>query len=343
MAGAIPLVRSTGMGPLPSLLEARAGERALTRILQTEGLPLALRDPVDVPVPVHAMMSLFDGGARLLGDRTLGLQVGRDMTHAGYGQWSGYAMIGADLKSAILRLNTTSWAHQIFAYSLTLTLEQGIWVWRASARDLRPDRMQHSDHLLLPMIDFCRDYLGATWVPSRVEVDYERDPDAHLLEQALNVPVRYSQPGVAVILDAEEIARGHPNPSVNALTVPTLREICADVVADGTPEPIRSIAGVVALRLLDGQTDIDGAAYLAGTGVQALQRMLRRQGYTYRDILANCRQKRAEALLCETNVPVSEIAIALGYEEHGNFTRAFSKWSGISPSEFRLRHATPKP
>ena len=91
----------------------------------------------------------------------------------------------------------------------------------------------------------------------------------------------------------------------------------------------------MAYRLLEGETDIDGAAALCGIGVQSLQRRLRRAGLSYREVLARARRRRAEVLLRDTAMPIAEIAYALGYEDHANFTHAFKRWTGRAPSAFR--------
>jgi AraC-like DNA-binding protein len=40
-------------------------------------------------------------------------------------------------------------------------------------------------------------------------------------------------------------------------------------------------------------------------------------------------------MLRETKLSVTEIAFALGYFDHANFTRAFNRWVGCTPSEYR--------
>lgn len=104
----------------------------------------------------------------------------------------------------------------------------------------------------------------------------------------------------------------------------------------GSPDRRRALSAVVALRLLDGRSDIEGAAQAIGLSVQGLQRRLRQKGYTYREILELARRVRATSLLLETQLPIVEIALSLGYEDHANFTRAFVRWEGCSPSEFRF-------
>ena len=119
------------------------------------------------------------------------------------------------------------------------------------------------------------------------------------------------------------------------MRIVTLRDVLADVILADAPEPARALSAVVALRLLDGRSDIEGAAYLVGLGVQGLQRRLRQKGYSYREIVDEARRARAIRLLLETRMTVLAIALSLGYETHASFTRAFVRWMGCTPSEYR--------
>ena len=49
------------------------------------------------------------------------------------------------------------------------------------------------------------------------------------------------------------------------------------------------------------------------------------------------RLERARDLLGSTGMNLSQIADALGYADAANFTRAFKRWTGLSPSHFRAR------
>ncbi|MBL4557840.1 MAG: helix-turn-helix domain-containing protein [Rhodobacteraceae bacterium] len=63
-------------------------------------------------------------------------------------------------------------------------------------------------------------------------------------------------------------------------------------------------------------------------------------GSQLREVLARARRRRAEALLRETTMPIAEIAYALGYEDHANFTHAFKRWTGRAPSAFARVNGT---
>ena len=69
--------------------------------------------------------------------------------------------------------------------------------------------------------------------------------------------------------------------------------------------------------------------------VSTLKRRLAGEGMTFRGIREASLKERATLLLLERSVSVSEIATDLGYGDVANFSHAFKRWTGKSPSEFR--------
>jgi AraC-like DNA-binding protein len=57
-------------------------------------------------------------------------------------------------------------------------------------------------------------------------------------------------------------------------------------------------------------------------------------------VLDECRMRQAEfEFRTRPDLSIAEIALRLGYAEHSNFTRAFLRWSGVSPQQYRAKAA----
>ena len=68
---------------------------------------------------------------------------------------------------------------------------------------------------------------------------------------------------------------------------------------------------------------------------RTLQRHLQRKDTTYTTLLNEIRQDLAEQYLTEQDISLTEIAFLLGFSESSAFSRAFKRWVGVSPSEYR--------
>lgn len=68
-----------------------------------------------------------------------------------------------------------------------------------------------------------------------------------------------------------------------------------------------------------------------------LRRRLLEEGASYQDIKDQLRRDIAIDYLCHTSSSVTDIACALGFSEASAFHRAFKKWTGANPGEYRQR------
>ena len=66
-----------------------------------------------------------------------------------------------------------------------------------------------------------------------------------------------------------------------------------------------------------------------------LQRQLVAEGTSYRQILEETRRSLAEKYLRSDDYTQSEVAFMLGFTDQSNFARAFRRWTGMTPGEFR--------
>jgi AraC-like DNA-binding protein len=74
-------------------------------------------------------------------------------------------------------------------------------------------------------------------------------------------------------------------------------------------------------------------------GEATLRRRLAQEGATYQGIKDDLRRDLAIARLADTRETIAEIADALGFAEPSAFRRAFRKWTGVRPADYRRRPA----
>ena len=70
---------------------------------------------------------------------------------------------------------------------------------------------------------------------------------------------------------------------------------------------------------------------------RTLKRQLAQQGTTYSDILEELRRQKATQLLGQRELSIDHIAERLNYSDVANFTRAFKRWTGQTPGQFRKK------
>jgi len=70
--------------------------------------------------------------------------------------------------------------------------------------------------------------------------------------------------------------------------------------------------------------------------VRTLQRRLAQAGTSHHRLVAQARFATAAAVLERTDAQILKLALDLGYSDPGNFTRAFRRWAGCAPRQYRL-------
>ena len=88
-----------------------------------------------------------------------------------------------------------------------------------------------------------------------------------------------------------------------------------------------------------GHPTIGRTAQRLGIPVRTLQRRLHNAGLSYSELVDEVRCDAACRLLSSPCARVADIARALGFSDPSNFSRAFVRWTGISPREYRHRQA----
>jgi len=107
-----------------------------------------------------------------------------------------------------------------------------------------------------------------------------------------------------------------------------------DRSADDFNQRVRHVVGVL---LAGGPVDVRRVAGLVRTSARTLQRRLHQSGLTYAQVVAQARLETARKMLGDPGRKVGDVARTLGYSDAAHFTRAFQRWTGLTPTDFRRR------
>ena len=97
---------------------------------------------------------------------------------------------------------------------------------------------------------------------------------------------------------------------------------------------------IVTTLLPDGYPDIHSVAELVRLSPRTLQRRLCDEGLTFARVVAQVRFDIAQRMLDDPARKVIDVALDLGYSDPAHFTRAFARWTGLAPREFRRLRST---
>jgi AraC-like DNA-binding protein len=143
----------------------------------------------------------------------------------------------------------------------------------------------------------------------------------------LQAPVEFDKAATAMFFDAEWLGRE------------TLRHAgtaSADVLQQTRdPDFAARVRALLASRDLAERPSAPDVASALGLHPRTLNRLLGKTGTGFNRMLADARFETAQRLLRDPAIPVISIAWSLGYADASAFSRAFRRWSGMTPSNWR--------
>jgi AraC-like DNA-binding protein len=192
---------------------------------------------------------------------------------------------------------------------------------------------QISDGSLAVALNALRALCGSEWKPTEVLLPRAAPADQEPYRRHFQAPVRFNQESASIVFPAQDLnlhVTG-ADPMVRALLEERIQQLKG---AQGS-EFSDDIRRLLRTRLTSNHCSADDIAQLLAMHRRTLSRRLKDGGMGYRAIANEVRFEIARQLLTDTQVPLAQIAAALGYSEASAFTRAFRRWSGQTPTTWR--------
>jgi len=307
-------------------------------ILEAAGIDLAtLADPSG-RVREEQMRLFWAEAIAQSGDRALGLHAAGSIPRGSYGILD--YLVGY---SATIGEGLTRWAH----YVPTINT----WLATTTEVDAATGRLQLfgvADRVPRPSAEFVAGLVVGlghrTWqldfAPQLVRFEFpEPQPPEQQREHSrtLGCAVEFDAPVTEIVLSREtwDMAVRASDPGLVALL-----EKQANSLIDALP-PATGFVGLVRsaveAALAGGDHRLEAVAAHLAMSPRTLQRRLAGEGTTFNHVVDEVRQESAKLRLTDHGLSVAEVGYLVGFEEQSSFTRAFKRWTGVSPREYRRR------
>jgi AraC-like DNA-binding protein len=188
---------------------------------------------------------------------------------------------------------------------------------------------------LTTIVQIARRMLGGNFAPLKV---YFTAPlpkhDITYLEQYFSCPIEFSAAFNGILFDAESARRKLlcGNPLITQAHEKMLDEFMSRIDVDDLTHVIKN--KIYDLLTLGAPTQTTIASQL-GMSLRNLQRRLHEQGTSYKEILEQTRKNLSLNYILQPHLTLGEIGYLVGFSSVGNFNRAFKRWSGLAPGQYR--------
>jgi AraC-like DNA-binding protein len=131
-----------------------------------------------------------------------------------------------------------------------------------------------------------------------------------------------------------------PLPTANASLHGVLRAHAERLLAELAPGDslVQQVCADILATLREGDATAESTAARLGTTRRTLSRRLAQRGTSYSELIKEARYRTALHYLRNSSHSVEDIAFLLGFSECPSFVRAFKRWSGHAPLEYRRLH-----
>lgn len=302
------------------------------------GISRAVLDDPSEMLPLAAFTSMLEAAAYEAGNRTLGLELGREFRISALGPIIHLMQTAQTVGDALASFNR-------FFESVQTTTRSVLSVSDGTARLVYAIqdpaiRFREQDAGFTMAIEYSMlaSFLGPAWQASGVDFEHSVGEDLPFYQQHFACPLRFGRRENALLFPARflDVSLKQADCNLHA----RLEADLADSIRKRTMglDLVRGIEAWISASLCrSAATDIEVMAGDFGMSIRSFQRRLADHGVNYLDIRNRVRSHVAKCMLAETTIPVTSIALQLGYSETSAFSRGFKIQVGETPAEFRKR------
>lgn len=343
------VVNDEGEIPAVSLMLVRAlvtaaQERGVTvELPELAGIDLAtLTDPA-LALPREAAGRVCQRIAQASGDPNIMLELGR-ATNEGHYHFAGPLLANQMTARKALELGLMLRRNVVGGPAWRMTLENGLvrvahpaWNDGAAGRLETEFEVSTAYHIAVR-------FWGA-WAASSMEVEFShaRPASGPDYERFFGARLRFGAALNGFVFP--EALLDYQRPAADAELAARLTDYARDKYLHDDGKASWSQRVEYALREATGPAGLElhHVARHCRVSTRTLRRRLAEELTTFSDLRARVRVERAATLLVQTDQPVTSISAALGYSDVNSFRRAFQRWAGRTPAQYRVARGRPAP
>lgn len=286
-------------------------------------------------IPLDKIRKLWDLCVEATGDETIGLKTGMRAKPAHFYAFGYSWMASSTLLDALQRL--CRYIQVVSTASITLKLTETDDSYALSSvfgDESTSPPPQGIDAGMAALLALCDAIAEQEVRPLRVELTCPPTVHADAYRKFLRAPVTFNAEVGTFHFDKASVRAPlpHGTPDIAKAT----DKIAETYIESLDPHKVASHVRQLLISLLpSGETDQELVSSRLNRSTSTLQRQLQAEGLTYREVLESTQRSLAETYLSEKKHSHAQIAYLLGFSEQSNFSRAFKRWTSLTPRQFQ--------
>lgn len=296
--------------------------------------PDVLEEP-SLLVEVAQFVEVMEIAAKEQAEDCLGLHMGERLRPQDLGV-VGYAIAHAATVEHLL----STYVRYFVVYALGVDMKLEVNDSRASWSYQLTDpgivvRRQDAEMALVFIHTVIQRGIGDDWQLLEVHFEHDKPKDTSEHRRIFNAPVMFGKPVNALVFD--KVLLDRKLKEADQRLFPALQSHLDSVLLTRSEEHdlVAQVSNIIAKSLSTHVPSLAEVAEALGMPTWTLQRRLRDKELVYSQLVTDTRRRLAEAYLKNADMPLMEVAFLLGYSEVSAFSRAFRRWMGKPPLEYR--------
>ena len=301
--------------------------------------PAALRDPA-ARIPSTVWDGVGAKAAALIPDPAFALRAARSWHPSNLGALGHAWLASSTLRTGLERLQRYSRILGERAHLQLTDTRDGL---RFAYDHRRRDpvlRAIGADFALSLVMDMCRMNYGATLRPMEVRLSRVRVGDTEPYRHFYGCPIHFETNEDSFLLSRR--VADEPLPTANRQLAGTLDSILTSQLAalDRDNIPARCKSSLLE-EITSGEVSEEYIARRLHMSRRTLQRKLAESNTTYQKLVDDTRRDLALRYMEDPRNSITDVTFLLGFSGQSAFTRAFNRWTGMSPTAYREQKRAP--
>lgn len=198
---------------------------------------------------------------------------------------------------------------------------------------LIPDCSQ--DAICAAMHTLRRTLYRRNYSPQKVELMRARPANPDRYEAFFGCPVVFEQPAIRVYIRLQDALA--PIPGGSPYLAKAAERLLEEYAAQSrmSPDIIGQLRQALTLLMPQGKATMDQVVKQLHTSKRTFHRKLEERGTSFREQMEDFRRELACSYMKQNELTVGDISFMLGFSSSSNFTRAFKRWTGHTPQDYR--------
>jgi AraC-like DNA-binding protein len=322
-----------GLGALAAELAAQ-GVSVKELFARTGVQPGYLEDP-HARISHRQRLTIYRNARALAKRSDVGLRAGARQRISDYGIY-GYAMVSSSTFGEALKFSVE---HAVMAGPVVMQISFRV---EDNTAILRSHGIQSLGDILPFTAEFWRSsmtslfsrVLEAPFPTKRMIFPFAAPVHWRNYARMFNCPIDFDADSMEWHFDAGVL--DVPCPNANPITAQVCQQFCDVVMAErpGETDLVRNIR-TACLNSPKRFPTADEVAGQLGLSLRTLHRRLANEGLSYQELLDSMRKSVAMEFLENTHLLIDQVAERVGFSDATSFRKAFRKWTGHSPTDYR--------